>query len=80
VVINGSKNILEGSKMPEFSGRPDFLAYKTSNYGNKNRGIVFCDVGPVWEEVSVDLFIKLNCKFTIKLHKMFSKEDLLLDL
>ena len=51
VVINGTKNILEASKTPDLLGRPDFFAWRMANYGNRNRGILECDMGTVWQEV-----------------------------
>jgi hypothetical protein len=50
IVINGYKNILEVSKREEFSGRPDFHIWNLRNFGNKNRGVLFCDAGPVWQQ------------------------------
>ena len=51
IVINGYKTIQEVSKRDEFCGRPDFHVWYLRNYGIKNRGILFNDVGPVWQEV-----------------------------
>jgi hypothetical protein len=51
IVINGHKTIQEALKKDEFQGRPDFEIWKTRNFDDKNRGILFCDGGKVWQEV-----------------------------